>query len=150
MQILIKTELTSCDVTYYENSLWLIVWQKIIEAIILYVDFSSDEEINELHLISVMQQTLQPLKSVYREDISKIFSESGISAALLEMSERYRGRNSLVRSKLDILEKNLSTLFPVCNKQTTFGARAAALRNSFHNTGNTDNNTEHTPDCLDL
>ena len=131
----------------YENSLWLTVWQKIIEAIILYVDFSSDEEFNELHLISVMQQTLQPIRNVYNEKTKTIFSESGISPALLEISERYRGRNSLVRSKIDLLEKNISTLFPVCNKHTTFGERDAALHNSFHNTGNTDNSTEHIPDC---
>lgn len=113
MQILIKTELADCDVSDYENSLWLTVWQKIIEAIILYVDFSSDDEFNELHLISVMQQTLQPIKNVYQEKTKTILSESGISSALVEMSERYRGRNSLVRSKVDILEKNLSALFPV-------------------------------------
>ena len=123
------------------------MWQKIIEAIILYVDFSSDEEFNELHLVSVMQQTLQPIRNVYNEQTKTIFAESGISSALLEMSERYRGRNSLVRSKVDLLEKNLSTLFPVCNKHATFGERAAALHNSFHNTGNTDNSTEHTRDC---
>ena len=131
----------------YENSLWLTVWQKIIEAIILYVDFSSEEEFNELHLISVMQQTLQPIRNVYNEKTKTIFSESGISPALLEISERYRGRNSLVRSKVDLLEKSISTLFPVCNKHTTFGERAAALHSSFHNTGNTDNSTEHIPDC---
>lgn len=108
------------DASAVAECLWLTIWQKIIESIILYVDFGSDDEHNELYLISIMQQTVQQLKEVYKEKTRQILNESGITTALSDMVEHYREQDNIVKAKLEILSRTISNLFSVSNKQSYF------------------------------
>ena len=83
--------------------LWYQIWDVSVEALVRYANISQTCSQHEIHLITVLQQSIPLFEESERSKFVSIIEKAGYLNALRTLTNQYKSIDKLISTKLSIL-----------------------------------------------